>query len=249
MFSIVKTHKFIFLLWFALLLFAPQTVLSNEKFLIAIDIGHTKENFGALSARGVTEYEFNRAIAKVLYEKILESKNLHAFIINSSGKNISLKRRTRLAKEKGADLFLSLHHDSVQERYIKTWKYKKKKHFYCDNFSGYSIFISMKNKDNLVKSYKFASLLGEQLRLGGFTPTLYHAENIKGENRRLLDPNKGIYAFDDLIVLKTADMPAVLLECGFIVNRQDELLLRSHSYQEKMAKYIFDAIENYSKEK
>jgi len=249
MFSIVKIHKFIFLQWFVLLLFVPQIVYPNEKFLIAIDIGHTKENFGAVSARGVTEYEFNQAIAKVLYEKILESKNLQAFIINPSGKNISLKSRTRLAKEKGADLFLSLHHDSVQEKYIKSWKYKKKKHFYSDNFSGYSIFISMKNKNNAVKSYKFASLLGEQLRLGGFAPTLHHAEKIKGENRRLLDADKGIYAFDDLIVLKTASMPAVLLECGVIVNRQEELLLRKHSYQKKMAKYIFNAIEKYSKEK
>jgi hypothetical protein len=50
----------------------------------------------------------------------------------------------------------------------------------------------------------------------------HHAEPIKGENRELVNPELGIYRFDDLIVLKSAAMPAALLECGVIVNRSEE---------------------------
>jgi len=60
------------------------------------------------------------------------------------------------------------------------------------------------------------------MRRQGLTPTLHHAEPIKGENRELVNPDLGIYRFDDLIVLKSAAMPAVLLECGVIVNRSEE---------------------------
>lgn len=50
----------------------------------------------------------------------------------------------------------------------------------------------------------------------GFTPTLHHWAQ---EHRPIIDPAKGVYAFDDLLVLNNAKMPAVLLECGVIVNR------------------------------
>ena len=177
---------------------------------------------------------------------MIASKNIDAFIINPDGKKISLKKRTQVASEKGADLFISLHHDSVQQKYIDYWKYKQKKNHYSDKFSGYSIFVSSKNIQ-AEESYRFAAFLGKELIGYGFTPTLHHAEKIKGENRKLLDNKKGIYEFDDLVVLKTAAIPSILLECGVIVNRKEELLVESDGFKEDMSNAIVNAVVKYSK--
>jgi len=88
--------------------------------------------------------------------------------------------------------------------------------------------------------------LGNELKEGGFTPTMHHAEKIKGENRKLLDKTIGIYEFNDLIVLKSAVMPAILLECGIIVNRMDELLIQSNGFKEEITDKILNAILVYS---
>ncbi|HHD73220.1 MAG TPA: N-acetylmuramoyl-L-alanine amidase [Epsilonproteobacteria bacterium] len=238
-------RKFILSRWLYIAVILPCLLLAGDKLTVAIDVGHTKARFGAVSSRGVTEYDFNHAIASVFLEKIANTKNIDAFIVNPSGGKITLKRRTEIAAQKKADLFISLHHDSVQQKYISYWKYHRKKNHYSDKFSGYSIFVSNKNKQAL-KSYRFATLLGEQLKSAGFVPTLHHAEEIKGENRKLLDSTNGIYEFNDLVVLKTAAMPAVLLECGVIVNRKEELLLGSSGFRKEMADAILGAILEYS---
>ena len=87
---------------------------------------------------------------------------------------------------------------------------------YCDLFNGYSLFYSEKNA-NPRDSLTISRAIGSALQNNLFVPTLHHAEDIEGENRRLVDREKGVYQFDELIVLKTAKMPAVLLECGIIV--------------------------------
>ncbi len=61
----------------------------------------------------------------------------------------------------------------------------------------------------------------------------------------MLAKDLGIYEFDDLSVLKEAEMPAILLECGIIVNRDEELLLNSKSYRDKIVKSISNAISEY----
>lgn len=238
--------KIFFIQLLFILVITPKILYSNDKFTIAIDVGHTKTHFGTVSARGITEYEFNKDMANVLLKKILMKKGLNAFIINPEGDKISLKERTQIALEKNADLFISLHHDSVQPKYLSYWNYNKKKNHYSDNFSGYSIFISKINIHS-DKSYKFATFLGEQFKDGGFVPTLHHAEKIKGENRKLLDNINGIYEFNDLVVLKSAKIPAVLLECGIIVNRMDELLINSNGYKEEFTDRIVNAILEYNK--
>ena len=80
------------------------------------------------------------------------------------------------------------------------------------------------------------------MRGQGLTPTLHHAEPVKGENRELVDPTLGIYRFDDLIVLKSSAMPAALLECGVIVNRMEEAELLTEERQQKVVAAIHVAV-------
>jgi N-acetylmuramoyl-L-alanine amidase len=214
---------------------------SDLKPRIALDIGHSIQRPGAYSARGVSEYYFNKTIAEALLRSLKKSGVVDAFIINPSGRSISLMERTREAASKHATLFLSIHHDSVQRRYMKEWSIGGKTHLYSDNFSGFSVFVSRKNR-KFPQSLKFANLLGETMSARGFAPTLHHAEKIPGEGRNLINKNLGLYEFDDLVVLKTAAMPAVLLECGVIVNRSEEVSLQKPEIRQRIVDAATEAI-------
>ena len=177
--------------------------------VVALDIGHTINRPGAYSARGVGEYFFNSRIVKALHESLKNSGKVDALIINPEGKPISLRERTGRAARRNAALFLAVHHDSVQRRYLKEWEVNGKTQRYSDKFRGFSLFVSRSNP-KFTESLRFARLLGAAMVARGFSPTLHHAEQIPGEGRNLVDEDYGLYEFDDLVVLKTAAMPAVL---------------------------------------
>jgi N-acetylmuramoyl-L-alanine amidase len=208
-------------------------------FVIALDVGHTPLRGGAISARGVFEYEFNRRLVAELFAQLQSSGFTQSFVINPQGGEISLPHRSIEANEQKADLFLAIHHDSVKDKYLKNWEFDGKTQKYCDDFHGYSIFISRKNA-RAAESVEFAANLGQALLDAGLTPTLHHAEQ---EKRPVLDKDKGVYAFDDLVVLKIAKMPAVLLECGVIVNRREEEKLNDPAYRKRLIGAIDRAIQ------
>ena len=211
-------------------------------FVIALDIGHSPLKGGAISARGVFEYEFNRRLVAELFAQLKSLGFTRSFVINPQGDEISLAHRSAEANEQKADLFLAIHHDSVKDKYLKNWETNGKTQKYCDDFHGYSIFISRKNP-RAAESAEFAAKLGRALLDAGLTPTLHHAEQ---EKRPITDKEKGIYAFDDLVVLKTAKMPAVLLECGVIVNRTEEEKLNNALYRKRLIGAIDRAIQNFA---
>jgi N-acetylmuramoyl-L-alanine amidase len=223
--------------------------LTNEcwagDFKVAIDIGHTINSPGAISARGVPEYFFNKNIGTVLYKNLLKDKRFKdSFIINETGDDISLLARAAIANSQGAALFVSIHHDSVEPKDLSYWIYKGEFFPHCDKFTGYSIFYSEGN-GNPLSSLIFAIILGSEMLHNGFCPTLHHAEKFTGGNKDLIDRTRGIYKYNNLVVLKNTNMPAVLFECGIIKNQYEELQLSNAEYQHKMADTILVAIRKY----
>jgi N-acetylmuramoyl-L-alanine amidase len=79
----------------------------------------------------------------------------------------------------------------------------------------------------------------------GFCPTLHHAEKFTGGDKDLIDRIRGIYKYNQLVVLKSTNMPAVLFECGIIKNQYEELQLCNSAYQHKIADTILRAIKKY----
>ncbi len=211
---------------------------------VAIDVGHTKKRPGATSARGRSEYYFNRDLAKTLLETLNARDGIQAFLVNPSETEITLEKRPRSAESKGADLLLSIHHDSVQPGYLQSWYHNGKKKHYCDRFSGHSLFVSLRNGAPWT-SYILAYLIGDSLELHQLRPTLHHAEKVEGENRELLNTELGIYRFDNLVVLHKATIPAVLLECGVIVNRQEEQTVSNAHFKTTIATSIADALADF----
>lgn len=212
--------------------------------VIAIDIGHSVQKVGATSARGVGEFFFNQRIAKKLQQALHNDGLTEAFLINPEGKPIKLKQRTAKAAEKNADVFVSIHHDSMQMQFLKEWQYEGKTLLHSEKFSGYSLFISPENQ-HAKANRRLADELGTAFLNADFTPTLHHAMPIKGENRELLDKSKGIYAFPELAVLRTATMPAILVECGIILNRDDELKLNDPAYQDRLVQALVNGIKQF----
>jgi N-acetylmuramoyl-L-alanine amidase len=140
-------------------------------------------------------------------------------------------------------LLLAIHHDSVQPKYLKTWRVGGKEELYCDLFRGFSLFVSQKNK-KWEASLSIAREVGKSLRKARFERTLHHAEKIRGENRVMLDSLNGVYLFDDLTILKESEVPAILIECGVIVNREEERLLDKDEYRQRFAHAVATALQH-----
>ena len=213
---------------------------------IAIDIGHTPGTPGAMSATGVMEYTFNRRMARAIADDLRQQPGIDVTLINEGGREISLLGRGDVANTAKADLFLSVHHDSVNERYKTTRRMPDGRiSRYSDRFRGYSVFFSDKNAD-AAASFEFAKQLGRAMREQGMTPTAHHAEKIPGEGRDFVVPETGVYRFNDLLVLKRARMAAALLECGVIVHPEEEQELNTPERQRQIVAAVRTAVLNMS---
>ena len=230
-------------------LMLPVAVVSEEtgkqgghhKFLIALDIGHTPKHGGAVAADGVMEYEFNKRMVQFIAADLREQPNVAVIVVNNQSTEISLLRRAAVANEASADLFLAIHHDSANDRYLTPRLVNGRRLYFTDKFHGYSVFFSRRNAQP-DESFRFAKLLGSAMREEGLTPTAHHADKIPGENRELVVPELGVYRFDDLIVLRTTKMSAALLECGVIVNPTEEEELKQPVRQMKVVRAVRAAV-------
>jgi N-acetylmuramoyl-L-alanine amidase len=240
-------QMFYYLIMYCLSFFIFVSPLSGDcwaaDFIIAIDIGHTINSPGATSARGVPEYLFNQNIGTLLHQELRHDMRFKdSFIINETGEDISLSARAAIANQRGAHLLVSIHHDSVQPKDLSQWLWQGSIMPHCDKFTGYSIFYSEKNMRPL-NSLIFAVILGSEMLRNRFCPTLHHAEKFTGGDKDLIDKTRGIYKYNNLVVLKEANMPAVLFECGIIKNRNEELQLGDPQYQRKLVAALFNAIK------
>lgn len=214
-----------------------QAACDAASFPIAVDIGHTAESPGAISAHGRTEFEYNLALGQQLAASLKSAGFPVGTIIISGEGKAQLKQRVDKANRLDPRLLISIHHDSAQERFLKAWEFQGRILRHADQFSGFSLFVSRANAEP-EDSKKFAMLIADQLLDGGLSFSSHHAMNVVGERKQLLDPARGIYEYTNLRVLKDSRMPAVLLEAGVILNRDEELALASP--QRRMA--ISDAI-------
>ncbi len=215
-------------------------------FRVVLDVGHTAKSPGAKSARGIDEFDFNLRLARQIDQALREAGFTKAVLMVTDGRaNQSLYARVARANDLSANLLLSIHHDAVPDRFLEKWEYNGKKETFSDRFKGHSIFVSDDNPD-LKDSLLFGSMLGQQLKARGLQYTPHYTESIMGRWRHtLLDVDAGVYRYDTLFVLKKTQMPAVLLEAGSIVNRDEELALASPERQQLISAAVVDAIDSF----
>ncbi|MDE2378168.1 N-acetylmuramoyl-L-alanine amidase [Bradyrhizobium sp.] len=197
-------------------------------FRIVLDVGHTAQSEGAISARNVAEFAYNLRLARGIEEKLKAAGFAETRLLLTEGKaRASLVRRVASANNANADLFLSIHHDSVPDKLLEDWEFEGKKSHFSDRFSGYSVFVSRSNPD-FRTSLAFAELVGKEMKAQGLDYAKQYTLPIMGRYRHpLLNEETGVYSYDELVVLRKTRMPAVLLEAGSIINRDEELKMDS----------------------
>ena len=149
------------------IVFCAHTVVGAE---VALDVGHTLADLGATSARGRGEYHFNRALAPVV-QQALESRGIAVRPINYDGRIASLSARPEAAR--GAEFFLSLHHDSLPAHEQEIWVWEGQRLTYSDKYAGFSLHVSRRNPEPAT-SARCASAIGVSMRMAGFVPTNHH---------------------------------------------------------------------------
>jgi N-acetylmuramoyl-L-alanine amidase len=193
----------------------------------------------------VPEHEYNLQLAKQIERTLVDGGFSRITLITVQGLGrAQLIKRAERANALGVNLFLSIHHDDVQNFYHAKWTYNGTAHHFSDRFSGYSLFVSRENR-HYENSLVFAKLLGAALTGHGMRYSPHHAEAIPGEGRQLLDRQVGVYLYDQLVVLKSTEAPAVLLEAGIIVNRVEELVLSSPEGRVSISAAVLEAVNQF----
>ncbi|WP_295404485.1 N-acetylmuramoyl-L-alanine amidase [uncultured Thiocystis sp.] len=244
------------MLWLGILgagLPSPSALAGERPCMVAIDVGHSPASPGAISASGVPEYEFNRTLSNALVEAFALQPGFQPILLLAPGGHDTRKpwtprERAEQANALGADLLISVHHDSVQPSYL-TEVHKHGKTFrYSRHAQGYSLLISRDQSCGETRSRRLAEHLGDSLQMRGYRATGHHAEDIDGEHRPWLDPERGIDAFDRLAVLRHATMPAVLVEAGVIVHPEEEAELANAAAQRRQAGALVAGIVTWWRE-
>ena len=217
--------------------------------LIVIDPGHGGIDPGAVG-NTINEKQLTLAVAKALKKELEDTGKFRVLLTRSRDVYIPLRERFGLAREKGADLFISLHADSHNNpltRGASVYTLSEKasdaesaalatKENKSDIIAGVdlskqsnvvsNILIDLAQRDTKNMSTRFASLLVRELK----------------EQTMLLG---NTHRFAGFAVLKAPDVPSVLVEMGYISSSKDEALLSSSGHQKKLARAIRQAVENY----
>ncbi|MBN3791152.1 N-acetylmuramoyl-L-alanine amidase [Burkholderia sp. Ac-20353] len=210
---------------------AGANVASAHAPYIVVDTGHTPAHPGSTGASGRVEYLYNLDLSGAIAKRLTADGD-RVLRTSADGREIKLDQRSTQAPD--ADLFVSIHHDSMQQQFIDAGRQRE--------FHGFAVFVSERNP-HYEQSLRCAKAIAGKLIAAGETPSLYHAQPIRGENRPLIDAHLGIHRFDDLVVLRTAPIPAVLVEAGVIVNPDEEKRLAQPETIQRLSAAIAGGIE------
>lgn len=216
---------------FLSLLLLAAWPLATPAAIIVVDTGHSPKVAGATAADGRGEFQFNRAFSRALIKSLKDKGHM---VVDVHGAGLDGSLASRAAAAKGADVFISIHHDSVQPAILKSPK--------LSEYRGFAVLLSGKTQ-NPAGSVRCAVEVGDAMVAAGESPSLYHADPIPGENRPLLDRARGIHRYDNLAVLKGAPAPALLLEVGVIVNPVELPKLSRLAWVEKTAAHVADGLD------
>ena len=155
------------------------------------------------------EFEYNLALAREV-AAALERAGLRVRLIGAAGDIADLASRPRAAL--GADLFISIHHDSIKERLLEAWQHEGEPRRYNDQVPGFR--CSFRARTSIRGELACASAIGRELRANGFIPSRYHADPVLGASREFADELNGVHYFDHLAVARHARRRRYRFEAG-----------------------------------
>lgn len=234
---------------------SPTATKTRGPLLVAIDAGHGGEDTGALGKKSV-EKSLVLAIAKQLKTKIDRQPNMQALLIREGDYFVPLRKRIDLARSKGkhpADLFISIHADGFRSAKARGSS------VYTLSSKGASSEEArwLANKENtadLAGGVRIADrdetlvevLLDMSMNNTNHESILF-ANAVLGELKKIGKVHKKQIEKAGFVVLKSPDIPSILVETAFITNPQEEELLRSAKHQDKLATAILQGVRSFVK--
>jgi N-acetylmuramoyl-L-alanine amidase len=229
----------------------PRAELSARVLIVAVDAGHGGEDPGAHGRKGTYEKNVTLAIARKLKEQIDAAPGMRAVLIRDGDYFIPLGGRVTKARNAHADLFVSIHADAfvkpdargssvfaLSERGATSasarWLAKKENE--ADLIGGVNI---------AVKDPYLARTLLDLSQTATINDSMKVAKHVLRELSGINTLHRGFVEQAGFAVLKSPDIPSILVETAFISNPEEEQRLKDEDYQEKLARAILGGVKRY----
>lgn len=224
---------------------AGKKISSLKNFKIVIDPGHGGENIGARNKNGADEKTIVLDIAKKV-AAVLEKKGLQVVMTRDKDVFLKLSKRCDIARSEKADLFISIHANSAPAKSV----------------TGIETFVLGVPTSEVIKSIE--EIEDGDLALGDSVYSNGQSGSIDSARRKRLSKRLACFINEEVVksaqvknrgvkearfyVLRNTDMPAVLVEVGFISNADESVLLLHEDYRGKIAEGIASGVLNYFQE-
>ncbi len=224
----------------------------QNAFIVAIDAGHGGEDPGAVGPRGTREKEVVLAIARELHKMIAKEPGIKSILIRDGDYYVGLRQRIVKARQHQADLFISIHADAFQKQTARgasvftlsehgasseaaRWLAASENR--ADLMGG----VSLDDKDDML-----ASVLLDLSQTASNESSLIVAREVVQRLGNITQLHGGERVQQaGFAVLKSPDIPSILVESEFISNPDSEKKLRTKAYQQQVARAILDGIKAY----
>ena len=222
-----------------------------DDIVVAIDAGHGGEDPGAIGPSGEQEKKITLAVAKMLAEKINHERGMRAILVRAGDYYVGLRKRMSIARAAKADLFISIHADAFHDPKVhgsavytlsRTGAGSEANRWLAEreNAADFSGGVSLDDKDDLL-----ASVLLDLSQTATMRASRDIAANVLSELKLLGKTHKKVVEQAGFVVLKSPDIPSILVETAFISNPREEKRLADPNHQRKLAAAIFSGIKKY----
>lgn len=219
--------------------------------VIAIDAGHGGDDVGAVGARGTYEKDVVLAIARELQTLINREPGMRAVMIRDGDYYVGLRQRIEKAREHRADMFVSVHADAFRDRRVRgssvfvisrSGATSEAARWLADRENAADLVggVTLEDKDPQLRS-----VLLDLSQAKSLEASLEVADSVLGALRRVGAVHSQRVQQAGFMVLKSPDIPSLLVETAFISNPQEEQRLRNHGFRVRLAKAIRDGIVTY----
>ena len=229
--------------------FTPKPRPRKTRKIIVIDPGHGGVDPGALGTRS-REKDIVLAFSKELVRQLKATRRYDVYLTRSADIYIPLRQRVQIARNRNADLFISIHADAIKKKNIRGLSVYTLSEKASDREAA--ALAKKENQSDIIAGVDFGDQLPEVTNIlidlaqrDTKNASVKFAESLISSARGktlLLDRT---HRFAGFRVLKAPDVPSVLVELGFITNRTDEKQLSSSKWRRRVATGMVEAIDNY----
>lgn len=229
---------------------APLPRKTRSKTVIVIDAGHGGVDPGTKGINGVWEKYIVLAHAKELRKQLLATHRYDVVMTRNRDIFLPLRRRIEIAREKGGDLFISLHADSISNRSFRG------AHIYTlsegASDSEAEALAAKENKSDIIagvdlseQSEDVTTILIDLAQRETMNQSSIFARTLARQLRKSTLVVRRAHRFAGFVVLKAPDVPSVLVELGYLSNPRDARDLNDPRHQRKIARAMVHAIDQY----